>query len=178
MRDTAGVNTQEPPVTTPLRMTIATVADTDTLFRLLQLYYFEASAWSGEEIQPDGLYDCARSDVEATLNAQPAWAQLLWRDDTLCGFVLVDDVAFQGQPIRELADLFVSPAHRGNGIAAAVVAALVTPQSGPWLLATWRKDLQAKAFWQRNLPKMGVEVEIPSDDNASDFDMCLIRRMH
>ncbi|WP_422507647.1 GNAT family N-acetyltransferase [Stenotrophomonas sp. GZD-301] len=163
-------------MTTPLRMTTATVADTDTLFRLMQLYYFEASGWSGEEIQPDGLYDCARTDVEASLREQPTWARLLWWEDTLCGFVLVDDVAFQGQPIRELADLFVLPTHRGKGIAAAVVAALVTPQSGPWLLATWRKDLQAKAFWQRNLPRMGVDVEIPSDDTESHFDMCLIRR--
>jgi predicted acetyltransferase len=157
-------------------MPFASVADTDTLFRLMQLYYFEASLWSGEEIQPDGLYDCARTDVEASLREQPTWARLLWWEDTLCGFVLVDDVTFQGQPIRELADLFVLPTHRGKGIAAAVVAALVTPQSGPWLLATWRRDLQAKAFWQRNLPKMGVEVTLPVQDDASDFDIRLIRR--
>ncbi|MGA6149693.1 MULTISPECIES: GNAT family N-acetyltransferase [Stenotrophomonas] len=160
----------------PLRMPTASVADTDTLFRLMQLYYFDASRWSGENIQPDGLYDCTRSDVEATLREQPTWARLLWWEDTLCGFVLVDDVAFQGQPIRELADLFVLPTHRGKGIATAVVAALVTPQSGQWLLATWRRDLQAKAFWQRNLPRMGVEVTVPVQDDESDFDIRLIRR--
>jgi len=75
-----------------------------------------------------------------------------------------------------LADLFVLPTHRGKGIATAVVAALVTPQSGQWLLATWRRDLQAKAFWQRNLPRMGVEVTVPVQDDESDFDIRLIRR--
>ena len=153
----------------------AGVADTDVLFRLMQLYYFESSSWSGEEIGGDGLYDGDRADVAAALLERPHWARLLWLDGVLCGFVLVDDIQFQGQPLPELADLFVLPKHRGKGIAKAVVTTLVAPGSGQWLLAIFRKDRKAWAFWTRNLPRMGMDVETPVNDEDEDFDLFLIR---
>ena len=157
-----------------LTLSAASVADTDVLHRLLQLYYFEASAWSGEQIAPDGTYDCARADVEANLRDTPTWAQLLWLDGVLCGFVLVDEVEHEGQRIPELADLFVLPTHRGKGIAREVVARLVLPGSGRWLLATFRNDTAAHAFWRRNLPKMGLTIETPAPPDDSDFHFFLI----
>lgn len=160
-----------------LTLVRATIDDTDVLFRLMQYYYFEASAWSGEEILADGLYDCARADVAARLAEEPHWAQLLWLNGALCGFVMVDAVEFQGRQLPELADLFVLPAHRGKGIAGAVVSTLVQPDTGQWLLATFRKDGRAHAFWQANLPKMGMAVEVPSDSDEGDFNFFLIRAM-
>lgn len=161
-----------------LKIIPATLQDATVLFRLMQLYYFEASAWSDEDILPEGLYDCDYADVEATLREQSYWARLLWLDGKLCGFVLVDDVDFQGRCIQELADLFVLPKFRGKGIAAAVVTALVTPETGQWLLATFRDDLRAHDFWRRNLPKMGMTFEIPVDgaDDAT-FNRLLIRAL-
>lgn len=157
-----------------LTLAAASPADTDVVYRLLQLYYFEASAWSGETIASDGTYDCARADVHATLRDTPTWARLLWLDGVLCGFVLVDEVDFQGKRIPELADLFVLPTHRGKGIAREVVARLVVPGSGPWLLATFRNDTTAHAFWRRNLPKMGLTIEVPPSPDDADFHLFLI----
>lgn len=157
-----------------LTLAAASVADTDVLFQLLQFYYFEASAWSGEEIAADGTFDCARADVNANLRAQPTWARLLWLDGVPCGFVLVDEVEFQGERIPELADLFVLPKHRGKGIARAVVGQLVTPGSGRWLLATFRNDTAAHAFWSRHLPSMGLTIEVPAAPDDSDFRLFLI----
>lgn len=160
-----------------LRLAKATVEDADVLFRLMQLYYFEASAWSGEEILGDGLYDCSRADVEARLWEAPHWAQLVWLDGTLCGFVQMDQVDFQGRRLPELADLFVLPKHRGKGIAAAVVDLLVRPRTGERLLATYRDDHRAYAFWQRNLPKMGMAVEMPAGADDAGFRVFLIKAM-
>lgn len=157
-----------------LTIATASVADADVLYRLLQLYYFEASAWSGEAIAPDGTYDCARADVEASLRTDPNWARLLWLDGALCGFVLVDEVDVQGSRIPELADLFVLPTHRGKGIAREVVARLVVPGSGRWLLATFRNDTVAHAFWCRNLPNMGLTIEVPASPDDADFHTFLI----
>ncbi|MGE8216101.1 MAG: GNAT family N-acetyltransferase [Stenotrophomonas maltophilia] len=157
-----------------LTLAPASVADTDVLFQLMQFYYFEASAWSGEQIAADGTYDCARADVAASLRDAPGWARLLWLDGVLCGFVLVDEVAFQGARIPELADLFVLPTHRGKGIAREVVARLVVPGSGRWLLATFANDTVAHAFWRRNLPKMGLTIEMPAPPDDADFHFFLI----
>lgn len=158
-----------------LTLRAATVADTDVLFHLMQFYYFEASAWSGEVLRADGLYDCDRADVEASLRADPGWAHLLWQGQALVGFVLVDTAEFEGQPLPELADLFVLPAYRRQGIAAQVVAALVRPDTGQWLLATYRKDVAAHAFWARNLAQMGMQVQIPAVAADGAFHLFLIR---
>lgn len=155
----------------------ATAADTDVLFHLMQFYYFEASAWSGEALRADGLYDCDRADVEASLYNDPEWARLLWQGEALVGFVLVDQVEVEGRSVPELADLFVLPKYRRQGIAAQVVAALVRPDTGQWLLATYRKDLDAHAFWSRNLPRMGLQVEIPPDSADPVFHRFLIRAL-
>lgn len=158
-----------------LTLVKATAQDADVVFRLMQLYYFEASAWSGEEILADGLYDCALADVRARLQEEPEWTRLLWLDGQLCGFVQVDEVEFQGRRLPELADLFILPKHRGKGIASAVVAELVRPTAGEWLLATFRKDHVAHAFWERNLARMGMACGIPTGSEGTDFRLFLIR---
>lgn len=153
----------------------ATPQDANVVFRLMQLYYFEASAWSGEEILADGVYDCEFAGVQSRLQEEPDWTRLLWLDGTLCGFVQVDVVELQGRRLPELADLFVLPKHRGKGIAGAVVKALVQPETGDWLLATFRKDLNAHAYWERSLPKMGMVHSVPSWPEDADFRFFLIR---
>lgn len=157
-----------------LTLVNATAQDADVVFRLMQLYYFEASAWSDEEILSDGLYDCAFADVRSRLRNEPAWTRLIWLDGALCGFVQVDEVELQGRRLPELADLFVLPKHRGKGVAAAVVKDLVRPATGEWLLATFRKDKIAHAYWERNLPKMGMVHSIPSGPEEADFRLFLI----
>lgn len=152
----------------------ATAQDADVVFRLMQLYCFEASAWSDEEIHADGLYDCALADVQSRLRDEPEWTRLIWCDGALCGFVQIDDVELEGRRLPELADLFVLPKHRGKGIAAAVVKHLVRPETGEWLLATFRRDESARAYWERNLPRMGMVQRVPPMPEEEDFRLWLI----
>ena len=143
----------------------ATPDDAERLFHLMQFYYFEASAWSGEAVRPDGLFDCARCDVQASLRDDPQWARLLFVDDALAGFVLVDQVERGGRPYPELADLFVLPRYRRQGLAAHVVDQLVRPGEGQWLLAVFRGDVTAHAYWRRTLPRLGLpHVALAEDD--------------
>ena len=112
-----------------LRLVTATVQDAEVVFRLMQLYYFESSAWSGEEILASGLYDSTLLDVQLRLRDEPEWTRLLWLDGVLCGFVQVDNVDIEGRRLPELADLFILPKHRGKGIATAVVKAPPSPRN-------------------------------------------------
>ena len=157
-----------------LRLVTATVQDAEVVFRLMQLYYFESSAWSGEEILPSGVYDSTLLDVQLRLRDEPEWTRLLWLDGVLCGFVQVDDVEIEGRRLPELADLFILPKHRGKGIATAVVKALVRPETGEWLLATFWKDKAALAYWDRNLAKMGMTHRVPSGPEHADFRLFVI----
>ncbi|WP_142747177.1 GNAT family N-acetyltransferase, partial [Mycobacterium tuberculosis] len=68
----------------------------------------------------------------ASLRDDPQWARLLFVDDALAGFVLVDQVERGGRHYPELADLFVLPRYRRQGLAAHVVDQLVRPGEGQW----------------------------------------------
>ncbi|MET4679497.1 GNAT family N-acetyltransferase [Stenotrophomonas rhizophila] len=151
----------------------ATPDDAERLFHLMQFYYFEASAWSGEAVRPDGLFDCDRSDVESSLRDDPQWARLLFVDDALAGFVLVDQVEREGRHYPELADLFVLPTYRRQGLAAHVVKELVRPGDGQWLLAVFRGDVTAHAYWLRTLPRLAVPF-VALDDEDATFHLFLI----
>lgn len=156
-----------------LSLRLATPDDAERLFHLMQFYYFEASAWSGEDVRPDGLFDCDRRDVEASLRDDPQWARLLFVDEALAGFVLVDRVERDGRHYPELADLFVLPKYRRQGLAAYVVNALVRPGEGQWLLAVFRGDLAAHAYWLRTLPRLGLPHVALADDDPR-FHLYLI----
>jgi predicted acetyltransferase len=86
----------------------------------------------------------------------------------------VHQVEVAGRTLPELADLFVLPRYRRQGIAAQVVAALVRPDTGQWLLAPFGKDLDAYAFWRRNLPRMRLSVELLVDADDTEFRQLLI----
>ena len=66
-------------------------SDTTTLQRLLQLYYFDSTSWSKEDIGIDALYDgSTASDLEFYVNSQEAKAYLIWVNEVLIGFVLLE----------------------------------------------------------------------------------------
>ncbi|MCD9097222.1 hypothetical protein LU699_07240 [Luteimonas fraxinea] len=161
--------------------------DADLLFRLMQYYFFEASAWSGERIGADGLFDCRRADVAAAIEDDPHWARLLECEGEVAGFVLVEPLALDdadAAPMHaclqafapgatcgpmELADLFVLPAWRRRGLALETVRRLLVPGIGPWLIATFREDAAAHAYWTRTLPRSGLRHEALPDGIDARF---------
>ncbi len=164
---------------------MAECGDADLLFQLMQYYYFEASAWSGEQIGRDGLYDYDRADAIAMLETGPERVRLLECDGGVVGFVLLDDLDLSsvgdaslrdcldaflpgaGHRVREVADLFVLPTWRRRGLAVETVRRLLVPGSGLWLIATFRDDLKAHAYWQRALPRLGLRyISLPDELDA------------
>ncbi|MEM8510778.1 putative acetyltransferase [Massilia sp. MP_M2] len=119
------------------------------LFRMLQLYYFEATHWSGEDLLADGLYECDADGVASYCEPDGVdVAYLLTVDGQAAGFVLVELIPFENGQIRELADLFVMPKYRRLGLAEAATRKIVPGHEGPWLFAVFRKDERALRFWQ------------------------------
>jgi predicted acetyltransferase len=158
-----------------ISMRPATSQDRDVLFHLMQFYFFESSAWSGEDVGADGHYDCTADDVASSLAGSPGWAHLLHVDGQVAGFVLVDEADFAGTAYPELADLFVLPKYRGKGVAVHAATALLAPASGPWLLAVFKRDLQAYAYWRRALPRLGVAFEEQPEPAQGDFRFFLLK---
>lgn len=124
-------------------------SDTTTLQRLLQLYYFDSTSWSKEDIGIDGLYDgSTASDLESYVNSQEAKANLIWVNEVLIGFVLLEWVEDEKRLIWELADLFILPKYRGGWIALEVVRQIFEQISTPILVATFKENELALRFFK------------------------------
>lgn len=152
---------------TTISIDVAGPADQDLLYRLLQLYYFEATRWSGEDIAADGLYDCDPAGVRSYLAPDgPDRAWIFRIDGQVCGCALVDEVDVDGTPVPELADLFVLPKYRGRGVADAAIRAIVLPGARTWMIAMFRKDLDAQRYWGSAFARLPFASVVRRDDEG------------
>ncbi len=146
----------------------AGASDTLLLDQLMQLYFFEASSWSDEDLALDGRYDCDANAIATNLRTSPGWARILLVNGNIAGFVLVEDTELESTPVLELADLFVLPKYRRSGLATWATRELLTRSSERWLIAVFRRDLQAYAYWARALRRLQVEFhELPEDTDGA-----------
>lgn len=130
-------------------LTSLQLSETSTLQRLLQLYYFESTNWSKEEIGNDGLYEgCTASDLETYVDSEDGKAKLIWADGRLAGFVLMDKVELEEMPIWELADFFILPKYRGAWIALEAVRQIFAEFDQPVAASTFKKNESAFRFFK------------------------------
>ena len=148
---------------------VATPAEQGLLFRLLQLYYFDSTRWSGEDLQDDGLYDCEEDGLLRYFQANSGdRAYILRVNGKPAGFVLVDEIEFDGKSISEFADIFVVPKYRGIGLASAATDQIVVASENPWLVAIFRDDKAALRYWQSAFERLRFRSVRPTEDPADD----------
>lgn len=151
---------------TPLKMT-----ETAVLQRLLQLYYFEATSWSKEDICSDGLYDgCTATDLEDYVNSAAEKAFLFWVDEKLAGFVLLEIITLEQHPIWELADFFILPKYRGGWIALDAVRQIFALVGQPMAASTFKENKTALRFFKAVSKKIQLSsVRQLTEDESSPF---------
>lgn len=145
------------------------LSETMVLQRLLQLYYFESTNWSKEDICNDGLYDgCTASYLELYVNSEAAKAYLIWVGDTLVGFVLLDWIELEARMIWEFADFFVLPKYRGGWIALEAVRQVFVEVAQPMAASTFKENALALRFFKAVSKRMQltsmrelIEVDSP-----------------
>jgi len=128
-----------------LRIDRATPADEPVLANLFQLYFHDFSDWSGEDVDEQGLFDAW--DAEAFADPDNA-AYLLRVGERLAGFLIVEQVETPRGPMTEFADLFILRKYRRAGLALEVVRRVMLGAGHPWLVAVFREDVKALAFWK------------------------------
>jgi len=135
------------------------LSETTVLQRLLQLYYFESTSWSKEDICSDGLYDgCTASDLELYVDAENARAHLIWLGEILVGFVLLDRIELEDRPIWELADFFVLPKYRGGWIALEAVRQIFAQVDQPMAASTFKENELALRFFKAVSKRMQLHT--------------------
>lgn len=132
-----------------VRLTNLKLSETMVLQRLLQLYYFESTNWSKEDICSNGRYDgCTASDLEMYVDSKEAKAHLIWVGEILVGFVLLDRIELEDRPIWELADFFILPKYRGGWIALEAVRHIFNEVDQPMAASTFKENELALRFFK------------------------------
>jgi predicted acetyltransferase len=72
----------------------------------------------------------------------------------IAGFLVLQPAEIEGKPITEFADLFVLPRYRKMGVASAVIDRVILCSKQPWLIAVFRDDFQAQAFWRKAFERL------------------------
>ena len=124
-------------------------SETETLQRLLQLYYFESSEWSNEDIGPDGLYDGSTSlDLQHYIDSDDGNAQLIRIDGKLAGFVILDKIDIDDSVMWELADFFILPKYRGGWNALEALRQVFASFDQPMAASTFKENKRALRFFK------------------------------
>lgn len=135
--------------TSPKRLQAVERGQEAALFQLFQLYYYENSDWAEEDIGEDGLFDVCPESIASYVTDPAKRAYWIRKDGALAGFVVTEKVHLpDGGVAEELADLFILKRYRRQGLASAAVLELASIFDGPWLVAVYRNDTRATAFWQ------------------------------
>jgi predicted acetyltransferase len=121
---------------------------------LLQLYTHDFSEfWAGTskgDLEADGRF--------AAYPLQDYWtnhkwsASLIWSDQMLAGFALVNDRAHSSEPVDyNMAEFFILRKHRGHGVGRQAADTIFSARPGAWEVAIARKNVPALSFWRRTI---------------------------
>jgi predicted acetyltransferase len=135
-------------------VTSAAPAQASIIQNLMQLYTHDFSElWGGTsrgDLNAQGLFDVYPLEGYWT---KPNWsAMLIWCDQVLAGFSLVNDQTHSGLPAnRNMAEFFILRKHRGRGGSRIAAELIFSLHPGLWEVAVTRKNARAQQFWRKTI---------------------------
>ncbi|MFT3770999.1 MAG: hypothetical protein QM820_36745 [Minicystis sp.] len=135
--------------------------------RLMQLYAYDFSETTGEDIDADGLFRAPSIDPCWT---DPARHPFLIRVDGACaGFVIVGGRSrlVEDRASWDMAEFFVLRRFRLHGVGAAAATLAFDAFRGPWEVRQTARNTAATAFWRKVIERYtgGQLREVTWDDD-------------
>ena len=147
-----------------------------TLARLFQLYCYDNSGWSGEALPADGRYDVCDAGLASYVHAAGHTASWIEVDGELAGFFLTEPGMAGGLAVQEFSDFFILKPYRRRGVALEVVRRVLLDSAQTWLVAMFRADAAACAFWQQAFARLPfARVEAYDDADLPQFQLTLLK---
>ena len=123
----------------------ATIEHKPAIARLIELYQYDFTDFTDEDVNDDGSFGYRYLDAYWT---EPERHPFLFRvDGRLAGFALVR----AGQP-HDMAEFFVMRKYRGRGVSIAAARAVFARFSGEWQVRELAANARAIAFWRKAIP--------------------------
>ncbi len=144
----------------------ATPDQKPVLKNLLELYLYDFSEFTGDEVGEDGLY--GYEPLEYYWNEPGRHAFLVRVDGKLAGFVLVNQykvVPDEGET-HAMAEFFILRKHRKKGIGEEAARQVLDLFPGKWQVAQIVENPGATAFWRKVIGRYtrGRYTEVVADN--------------
>jgi predicted acetyltransferase len=159
-------------------MTLRAVApgEEGALARLFQLYCYENTAWSGEDVLADGCYDVCDAGLAEYVHAPGHAAVWIEVDGALAGFFITEPGMAGKLPVQEFSDFFILQKYRRRGLALEVVRRVLLGSEQTWMVAMFRADAQANAFWRQAFARLPfAQVTAWEDPALPQFQLYLLK---
>ena len=154
-----------------MRLTNAVPADARVIDNLMQFYTHDFSEfWAGTprgDLGSDGRFEAY--PLEGYWS-RPNWSALLiWRNQVLAGFSLINDRTHSGEAAdRNVGEFFILRKHRGFGVGQRAAELIFSSQTGLWEVAVARKNVQAYKFWRKTIYGAGKASDVREMDLRSE----------
>lgn len=117
------------------------------LVQMLELYNYDFSAFSGDDISEYGYFGYPY--IDAYWNEQGRYPFFIRVDGKLAGLVLVRSCS-EYVPLDEphnVAEFFVMKKYRRKGVGRSAAMAVFDRVPGGWEISVWDSNMDAKRFW-------------------------------
>jgi predicted acetyltransferase len=131
---------------TGIEIVPATLDQKPLLGQLFELYQYDFSAYTGEDVDDDGRYGYPRLD--SWWDDPDRHPFLLRVDGHWAGFALVHDHRTR----RDMAEFFVLQKFRRGGVGTRFARAMFEQYPGAWQVREMRENRRAIAFWKEAIP--------------------------
>lgn len=148
----------------------------EALARVFQLYCYDNAGWSGEALLADGRYDVCDAGLASYVHAAGHTAHWIEVDGELAGFYITEPAIAGQLPVQEFSDFFILKKYRRRGVALEVVRRVLLGSAQTWLVATFRADAAACAFWRQAFARLPFAQVTPWEDPAlPQFQLTLLK---
>ena len=108
---------------------------------LWQFYQYHQSIFDLEDVGLDGCYDIDEEYLECVVRGEEdCIIYLVLVSNQIAGFATVEPTEIVGKEIPELADIFILPKYRKQGIAKFVIQNLMPVETNQWHVAVHLND--------------------------------------
>jgi len=131
-----------------IRINPASLEEKSILRHLLELYAYDFSEFSGEDVDNHGLYGYNYLDNYWTETGR--YPFLVRINDKLAGFALIRTIIENGStPYYSMAEFFIMKKYRKCGAGRSAAIQIFDLFRGSWQIAEWEDNKPAQAFWRK-----------------------------
>lgn len=130
-----------------LRLAPVSAAEKPVLFAIMQLYLYDSSDYTGDEVGATGVYAYHYFDLYWTEDGR--FPFLIMLDNQIVGLALVRQLERGPDPLHQLAEFFIMRSYRRRGLGRAAATAVFDRFPGRWEVQQSAANHAGRAFWQR-----------------------------